>query len=132
MRIITLALSATLFTAPAFADNHMTHEGMNHGSMTMDGMNDGSMNHSSMDHGAMKHSDMEGIHTTATINRIDGDTINVSHPAIPALRWPPMTMDMTLLDGAEVGEISEGDQAMLMLEQGKDGMVGIRAVMPAE
>lgn len=132
MRIITLALSATLLAAPAFADNHMQQEGINHGEMDMEGMSQGSETHGGMDHGAMKHSDMEGIHTTATINSIDGDTINVSHPAIPALRWPAMTMDMTLLDGAEMGEIGEGDEAMLMLEQGADGMVGIRALMPAE
>ena len=117
MRFTTLTLTAALLASPALAmgdgKKHDKMEGMDHSKM--------------MDHG-----DMDGIHTTATINSIDGNTVNVSHPPIPELKWPAMTMDMMLLDGAEIGAVDVGDDAMLMLEKGEDGMVGIRAMMPAK
>ena len=116
MRTIAIAIAASIVAFPAMAEKHMKQgEGMDHGSMK-----------------GMDHSKMDGIHTPATINSIDGMTVNVTHPAIPDLKWPPMTMDMMLLDGAKVGDVKAGDEAMLMLEKGEDGMVGIRAMMPAE
>lgn len=122
MRILTLTLIATLAASPAFAMG----EGHSH-----DKKHEG-MDHSAMDHGTMDHGSMDGIHTMATIHSIDGNTVNVTHPAIPDLKWPPMTMDLMLLDGAEIGDVEAGDEAMLMLEKGDDGMVGIRAMMPAK
>ena len=41
-----------------------------------------------------------------------------------------MTMDLKLLEGAEVGDVKTGDTVMMMLEKGEDGMYGIRALMP--
>lgn len=117
MRIATLTLVAALAASPALAMG----EGHSHGKKA-----------EGMDHSTMDHSKMDGIHTPATINSIDGMTVNVTHPAIPDLKWPPMTMDLMLLDGAEVGDVAAGDEAMLMLEKGEDGMVGIRAMMPVE
>ena len=118
MRIVSLTLAAALLAAPAFAESHSKdHDGMDH---------------SKMGHGTMDHSGMEGVHTMATINSIDGDTYNVTHPPIPALKWPKMTMDLKLVEGAEVMDVAAGDEVMLMLEQGDDGMYGISAVMPAE
>ena len=54
---------------------------------------------------------MDGIHTMATIDSIDGETINVTHPPIPDLKWPAMTMDLMPLDGAKVGDVEAGDEA---------------------
>ena len=113
----TLALTAALLASPALAMG----EGHDH-----------TKKHEGMDHSKMDHGTMDGIHTMATIHSIDGNTINVTHPPIPDLKWPAMTMDLMLLDGAEVGEVEAGDEAMLMLEKGDDGMVGIRAMMPAK
>lgn len=73
---------------------------------------------------------MPGVHAEAKINSIDGNTVNVSHGPIPDIGWPSMTMDLTLLEGAEVGDIKPGETAMMMLEQGADGIYGIRALMP--
>jgi Cu/Ag efflux protein CusF len=84
-----------------------------------------------MDHGAMEHG-AEGVHAPATINSIEGDTVNVTHGPIPEIGWPAMTMDLQLLDGAEVGPVAAGDEAVMMLEKGPDGLYGIRALMPAE
>lgn len=119
MRIIALTLTMALAGSPALAMG----EGHSHeATEKMEGM----------DHSKMDHATMDGIHTTATINSINGDTWNVTHPAIPALKWPPMTMDMMLLEGAETADVEAGDAVMLMLEKGDDGMVGIKAAMPAE
>jgi len=113
MRIaFPFALAATLLAAPALAQS----------------------DHSGMDHGAMQddHAGMEGVHAPATINSMDGETVNVTHGPIAEIGWPAMTMDLKLLEGAEVGPVSAGDEAMMMLEKGPDGLYGIRALMPAE
>lgn len=133
MRLTSLTLAAALFAgsavAPAFAESHSTGDG----TMDHSKMGHGTMDHSKMSDGKMDHSMMEGVHTMATINSIDGDTYNVTHPPIPALKWPAMTMDMKLVEGAKVMETAgAGDKVMLMLEQGDDGMYGISAVMPAK
>jgi Cu(I)/Ag(I) efflux system protein CusF len=90
--------------------------------------------HGSMNHGTMKggHAAMEGVHAAATINSIAGDTVNVTHGPIAEIGWPAMTMDLPLLEGAKVGAVTAGDEAMMMLEKGPDGLYGIRALMPAE
>ena len=84
-------------------------------------------------HGAADHSQMaEGVHAMAKVNAISGETVNVSHGPIPEIGWPAMTMDLKLLEGAEIGEVAAGDEAMMMLEKGSDGLYGIRALMPAQ
>lgn len=76
------------------------------------------------------HAEMPGVHAEAKINAIDGKTVNLSHAPIKDIGWPAMTMDLQILDGAEVGDIKAGDAVMMMLEKGDDGMYGIRALMP--
>ena len=84
-----------------------------------------------MNHGKEgDHAEMPGVHAEAKINAIDGNTVNLSHGPIKDIGWPAMTMDLQLLDGAEVGEVKAGDTVMMMLEKGDDGMYGIRALMP--
>ncbi|MEO3415964.1 copper-binding protein [Roseovarius sp. CAU 1744] len=110
--ILTLIFSGLLATTAFASDDHSGHS-----------------DHSEhADHAAMHG----GIHTQATINSISGDTVNLSHGPIPEIGWPAMTMDLQLLEGAEVGEVQEGEDAMIMLEKGEDGMYAIRALMPAE
>lgn len=99
---------------------------------TGDSMGHGS-GHGQMDHSTMQggdHAAMDGVHAEATVNSIEGDTVNVSHGPIQQIGWPAMTMDLKLLDGARVGEVAAGDSAMMMLEKGPDGLYGIRALMP--
>lgn len=83
------------------------------------------------DHSA--HGDMhDGVQTEATINSIDGKTVNLSHGPIPEIGWPAMTMDLQLLDEAKIGDVAAGQDALIMLEKGEDGMYAIRALMPIE
>lgn len=74
----------------------------------------------------------DGVQAEATVNTIDGDTVNVTHGPIPTIGWPAMTMDLKLLDGAEVGDVAAGDEATMTLEQGPDGMYAIKALQPKE
>ncbi|MEL6210210.1 MAG: copper-binding protein [Pseudomonadota bacterium] len=118
MRFIPILAAAVLASAP------VAHAQSSHGS-----------GHGHADHSTMKHGDyaeMAGVHAEATIHSIEGDTVNLSHGPIAEIGWPAMTMDLKLLEGAEVGAVAAGDTAMMMLEKGPDGLYGIRALMPAE
>ncbi|MEM7724643.1 MAG: copper-binding protein [Pseudomonadota bacterium] len=65
------------------------------------------------------------------INSIGDDTANVSHDPIPEIGWPAMTMDMTVLENAQMmGEVTDGDEVTLMLVKGEDGMYAIGSIMP--
>lgn len=109
---LTLIFTGLLATTAFASDDHSSHS-----------------DHSEhADHGAM----MDGVHAEATINSISGDTVNLSHDPIPEIGWPAMTMDLQLLEGAEIGEVEAGEDAMIMLEKGEDGMYAIRALMPVE
>ena len=55
---------------------------------------------------------------------------NISHGSIQDIGRPAMTMDLPFLEGAEIGDVSEGQSVMFMLEKGHDGMYGIKAMMP--
>ncbi len=95
-----------------------------------------SMDHSSMDHGdmAMDETMIEGaVHAEAVVNSFGDGTVNVSHGPIPEIGWPAMTMDMPLMEGAEMmGEIVDGDSVSMMLVKGEDGMYAVGALMAAE
>lgn len=86
------------------------------------------------DHSQMHHSadQMEGaVQTKAVINTIGDGTANVTHDPIPEIGWPAMTMDLSVLDGAQMmGEVAPGDSVTLMLVKGEDGMYAIGAIMP--
>lgn len=74
----------------------------------------------------------QAVQAEATINSIDGDTVNLSHGPIPAIGWPAMTMDLRLLEGAETGDVTEGQSAIVVLEKAEDGMYAIRALKSME
>ena len=75
---------------------------------------------------------MEGaVRTKAVINTIGDGTANVTHDPIPEIGWPAMTMDLAVLDGAQMmGEVAPGDSVTLMLVKGEDGMYAIGGIMP--
>jgi len=109
MRITLAALALTLAPAPA------TLAPMNHG-----------------DHGAMSEGvHVQGVYVRGVVNSLGDGTANVTHEPMPEIGWPAMTMDLPRLDGAEVAGVGEGDDVTIMLEQGPDGMYGIRALAPA-
>ena len=112
MKTLSLLISALTLTAP----------------MAM-----AQMNHSSMEHSNMPMSDekIEGaVHTRAIVNAIGDGTVNVSHEPIPAIGWPAMTMDMALTPDAVIDGVAQGDEVILMLIKGADGMYAVNAMMP--
>lgn len=92
--------------------------------------------HSSMDHSnmAMDQTVLEGaVHAEAVVNSFGDGTVNVSHEPIPEIGWPAMTMDMPLIEGAEMmGDIADGETVTMMLVKGSDGMYSVGALMAAE
>jgi len=109
--LLSLALAAS---APGFA-------------MASDDTNSG--HDMSFQDGMTGHAGTIGVHAEATLNSIDGNMANISHGPIAEIGWPAMTMDLPVLDGAEVGGVEAGDEVMMMLEKGEDGMYAIRALM---
>lgn len=89
----------------------------------------GSMDHSTMQHGAAAAAS-ETVTAEATVNAIAGDTVNVTHGPIAEIGWPAMTMDLSILEGADLGGVSAGDAATMTLEKGPDGLWAVRALMP--
>ena len=83
-------------------------------------------------HDMSSHEGMAGIHAEATVNSISDGKANISHGPIAEIGWPAMTMDLTVLDNAEIDGVEPGDEVMMMLEKGEDGMYAIRALMPRE
>ncbi|MQQ10846.1 cation transporter [Epibacterium sp. SM1979] len=86
-----------------------------------------------MDHGDMKMDEttIEGaVHAEAVVNSFGEGTVNVSHGPIPEIGWPAMTMDMPLLEGAEMmGEIADGDTVTMMLLKDSNGMYAVGAIV---
>lgn len=124
MRVSIIALIAALTAAPALAQQGGTaHDGSQ--------MDHGQMDHGQMDHGG--HAGMtEGVHAKAEIHAIDGETVNLTHEPIPEIGWPTMTMDLKLLEGAEVADVKPGDKVLIMLEKDAEGLYGVRAIEKAE
>lgn len=117
--LAVFAAAALMSPAIAFADSSGHTHGHGH-----DDMKAGSHAH---DH----HDGMtEGVHAEATVNSISADTVNLSHGPIPEIGWPSMTMDLSVLPGAQVDGVSAGDEVMMMLEKGDDGLYAVRALMP--
>ena len=90
-------------------------------------------NHSTMDHSNMPMSDaqIEGaVRAKAIVNAIGDGTVNVSHEPIPEIGWPAMTMDMALTPDAVIDGVAQGDEVILMLIKGADGMYAVNAMMP--
>jgi membrane fusion protein, copper/silver efflux system len=51
--------------------------------------------------------------TEALLEAIDGDLLTLTHPEIPVLRWPEMTMDFRLAPGLPTSGLAEGQQVVI-------------------
>ncbi len=116
MRITTLTILTALIASPAMAEGTKNAEG----------------DHKNHDMAQSDQMEKKMVETPATINTVSETSLNVSHPAIPDLKWPAMTMDLPVLEGAEITELKEGDKVIIMLEQDKEGNYGIRSAKPTE
>ncbi|WP_302796280.1 efflux RND transporter periplasmic adaptor subunit [Hafnia paralvei] len=69
--------------------------------------------------------------TTGVIKAVDGENVTISHEAIPALKWGPMTMDFTLPGGKLPEGVQLGSHINFSFSMDENGIV-IRHIMPAE
>ena len=88
----------------------------------------GGMDHGAMGHGADHGAMSEGVHAEATLNAVADGAVNVTHGPIPEIGWPQMTMDLPLLEGADLGGAKAGDAVTMMLEKGPDGLYGVKGM----
>jgi Cu/Ag efflux protein CusF len=81
----------------------------------------------------LAHEDHSDAHAAGTVNSVDAaqHKINLSHQAIPALGWPPMTMDFPVARSVDLSRITPGSRVNFTLEKGKDGMYQVQSVQPA-
>jgi Cu/Ag efflux protein CusF len=80
------------------------------------------------------HEGHGGANATGTVNSVDvaAHRVNVSHGAIQALGWPPMTMDFPVSPSVNLNAIKPGARVNFTLDKGSDGMPVIDTITPAE
>jgi len=67
--------------------------------------------------------------STGRVEELTTATVTLSHPPIPALQWPVMTMRFNLADPALARGLEKGQQVRFAFEQAKTGPV-IRRISP--
>jgi Cu(I)/Ag(I) efflux system protein CusF len=79
------------------------------------------------------HEGHGGANATGTVNSVDvaARKVNVSHGAIQALGWPPMTMDFPVAPSVNLDAIKPGAKVVFTLDKGSDGMPVIDTMTPA-
>lgn len=109
------------------ASSGMDHGDMNHGEMASGDMHAG-MDHGGMDHGAMSGG-MAAAEATAegVVNTIDPDagSVNITHPPMPEINWPEMTMDIPVTGTVDLSGFSEGDTVRFTVRRGRDDVFRI-------
>ena len=67
----------------------------------------------------------------AKVNKVDQEkrTINVSHGPIAQLSWPAMTMDMKVAKDLDLSIVKAGEELMIALKRGDDGIYMISKLM---
>lgn len=78
------------------------------------------------------HEGHGGASATGTVNSVDiaGQRVNVSHGAIQALGWPPMTMDFPVSPSVNLNGIKPGAKVNFTLDKGSDGKPMIDTMTP--
>lgn len=79
------------------------------------------------------HEGHGGASASGTVNSVNAAarTVNVSHGAIQALGWPPMTMDFPVAPFVDLNAIKPGARVNFTLDKGSDGMPVIDSMTPA-
>ena len=116
------------------ASSSMDHGDMNHGEMAGGDM------HAGMDHGDMNHDAMSGgmaaVEASAegVLNAIDPDagSVNITHPPMPEINWPEMTMDIPVTGTVDLSGFSEGDTVRFTVRRGRDDVFRIVDMTPVE
>lgn len=122
----------------------MNQEGMGSGSMGHEGENrsetspdSDATDHAAMDHNAMGQGAMGMAATEASahgvlneINAANG-SVNITHPPMPEIGWPEMTMDMPVTGRVDLLAYAEGDAVAFTVRRGRDDVYRIVAMQPS-
>lgn len=148
-RFLATTLTAALLAAPALAQTsdhsghdmkQMDHSKMNSADMKHGDMKHGDMDHESMDQGSMDHDAMmkarseHMIEATGVVEKIykkDG-LVSLSHDAIPAISWPPMTMKFPVGDKIDLDSLKKGQTVQFTLHRAQDGSLPLVELCPTE
>lgn len=138
-RLLATTLTAALLAAPAFAQtsDHSGHDmsQMDHSQMNSADMKHGDMAHGSMDHDAMMKARAEHmIEATGVVKKIykkDG-LVSLSHDAIPAISWPPMTMKFPVGDKVDLDSLKKGQTVQFTLHRAQDGSLPLVELCPTQ
>ncbi|WP_342321614.1 copper-binding protein [Kosakonia sp. BYX6] len=74
--------------------------------------------HDMSQHAAMQ---TQVYQSQGTIKKISPDSLSIAHSAIPALNWPPMTMQFTLAPGNTLPTVKLGDKVSFSFAQSENG-----------
>jgi Cu/Ag efflux protein CusF len=116
--------------------DHASMPGMDHGPAKMTKPST-ALDHRAMpgmDHSAtgsqMAQADQSQVKGTGTVNSVDaaGRKVNLNHDAIPAIGWPPMTMDFSLAPSLDVAALKPGTRVDFTMTRGNDGMYVIQSI----
>lgn len=87
-------------------------------------------------HGAIRlaQAGRADVRASGVINSVDPQhhTVNISHRAIPAIGWPPMTMDFSVASSVNLDAFAPGTRVNFTLQKGSDGMYQIHSLEPAK
>ncbi len=108
-----IASMAMSFAPQAYADNNM---------------------HKSMEHHSQASAEHKEIMGSGIVNSVDLESrkINLSHEAIPALKWPEMTMDLDVSDDVDLSALFPDDSIKFHIELGADKIYRITKIMKAD
>ena len=74
------------------------------------------------------------VRASGVINSVDTQhhMVNISHRAIPAIGWPPMTMDFSVASSVNLDAFAPETQVNFTLQKSSDGMYQIHSLEPAK
>lgn len=131
-RLLASALCSALLSAPAFAQT-TDHSGHDMSQMDHSKMNMSNMQSSPVDHDAVIRARAEHmIEATGVIDRIDmrGQGVSLSHSAIPAIRWPAMTMMFPVGNNVDLNGLQNGQRVQFTLHRAEDGSLPLVELCP--
>lgn len=72
-------------------------------------------------HDMSAHQHTQTYHAQGIVKNASPDALTIAHGAIPALNWPPMTMQFTRTEGSNSPAVKAGDKVSFSFVQGDEG-----------
>ena len=94
----------------------------------------GQDDHDEMDHAGMTADAALEASAAGILNAVDieAGSVNLSHPPMPEIGWPAMTMDLPVTRQVDLSAFEEGQEVRFTVRRGRDNMFRIVAMEPAQ